>query len=368
MTRQHDPLLKSLARTGYRTALGLKTVSDTLWPTPQDVRVFYGGARSGDVGGPLVKVKRLQEFFPEYRQGYSLVYLLSNAPYLPPFALSVLKHRGIPMVHNQNGVFYPGWFEGDWARENRKMADSYHAADYIFWQSEFCRRCADRFLGDRDGEGEILFNAIDTGRFTPRSRGDEHEGPFVFLLTGKIGRHLAYRIDGCVDALAEVTRAGLEAKLVVAGWVDPEVVSHACRRAEKAGIGENLSFTGAYTQEQAPGIYQSADAYLMTKHNDPCPNTVLEAMSSGLPIVYSHSGGVPELVGPDAGVGVWVEEDFERHHEPESSALADAMLQVAERQPVMSDHARKRAVARFDIEHWIERHSVVFNRLVKERS
>ena len=26
--------------------------------------VYYGGARSGNVGGPLVKLKRLQQFFP----------------------------------------------------------------------------------------------------------------------------------------------------------------------------------------------------------------------------------------------------------------------------------------------------------------
>ena len=37
-------------------------------------------------------------------------------------------------------------------------------------------------------------------------------------------------------------------------------------------------------------------------HNDPCPNTVLEALSCALPVVYSNTGGVPELVGPDCGV------------------------------------------------------------------
>ena len=63
------------------------------------------------------------------------------------------------MVHNQNGVFYPAWYEGDWQRQNEVMAHSYHLADYVFWQSEFCRRTANMFLGKRKGPGEVLYNA-----------------------------------------------------------------------------------------------------------------------------------------------------------------------------------------------------------------
>ena len=60
---------------------------------------------------------------------------------------------------------------------------------------------------------------------------------------------------------------------------------------------ESIRFLGAYNASKAPAIYQAADAYLMMKYNDPCPNTVLEALASGLPVLYSASGGVPELVG-----------------------------------------------------------------------
>ena len=39
----------------------------------------------------------------------------------------------------------------------------------------------------------------------------------------------------------------------------------------------------------------------MLKYKDPCPNSVIEAMSCGLPILYSNSGGLPELVNNGCG-------------------------------------------------------------------
>ena len=86
-------------------ALGAHTLLNLAMPRGEEVRVFYGGARSGDLGGPLVKVKRLKRSFPEHLWKYNLVYVLSNAPYLPDASLRLLKARGVPIVHNQNGVF-----------------------------------------------------------------------------------------------------------------------------------------------------------------------------------------------------------------------------------------------------------------------
>jgi glycosyltransferase involved in cell wall biosynthesis len=367
MTRQADPLRKVLARRGYRAALGLAAVTDMLVPRQRGLAVYYGGAFSGDVGGPLVKVKRLRDYFPEHRWGYNAVYVLSNAPYLPVAALRLLKHRRIPIVHNQNGVFYPAWYDGDWKAKNAEMAAPYHLADYVFWQSEFCRRSADRFLGERTGDGEVLYNAVDTDHFQPAGVPLQPQPrPFTFLITGKLGNHLAYRVTGTIRALADIRRQGLDAQLVVAGWVEGELRAEALTLAEQLDVAPHVQLTGAYTQQQAPDIYRSADAYVMTKHNDPCPNTVLEALACGLPVVYSASGGVPELVGSDGGVGIEAPEVFDRVWWPESRDLGAAMLEVASHREVMSAAARSRAVSLFDIAHWIDRHRSVFVRLAGE--
>lgn len=361
---QAEGSFKPLLRWGYRAAMLLHVLATSVGPRggvgPQ---VFYGGARSGNLGGPLVKVKRLQQFFPQHRYGYNLVYTLSNAPYLPAAALDWLRRRGVPLVLNQNGVFYPGWYGGDWQAQNRLMADAYHRADHVFWQSEFCRRCADQFLGVRKGAGEVLFNAIDIERFIPEETASA--SPFTFLVTGKIGRHLGYRLDSTMGGLAAARAAGLDARLLVAGWVEDKIAAESM--AERHRVTDCVEFRGPYRQEDAPTLYRSADAYVMTKYLDPCPNTVLEAMACGLPVLYSASGGVPELVGPDAGVGLAVTEDWFRVHVPPAEAIAQGMLNVAANAKVMGAAARTRAVEYFDIRNWIQRHREVFEILLRAR-
>ena len=326
--------------------------------------MYYGGARSGDFGGPLVKVTRLQEHFPEARWGYDLVYLLSNAPYLPEYALGILKRRGIPIVHNQNGVFYGAWYAGDWRAQNRRMAQPYQIADWVFYQSEFCRRAADRFLGPRTGPGEVLYNAVDTSRFSPLPARRKAEAPgFGFLVTGVIDRHLYYRLESTIAGLRVACDGGLDARLTVAGRVDAESRTLAEKLGKTLGVSARISFTGPYSQMQAPAVYRAADAYVMTKHNDPCPNAVLEALAVGLPVLYSDSGGVPELVGADAGIPLPCEEDWETPRTPTPEAIGQGMLRIAAGQAAYSAAARSRAVERFDMAHWIGRHRAVFEQL-----
>ena len=63
----------------------------------------------------------------------------------------------------------------------------------------------------------------------------------------------------------------------------------------------------------------ASDIYITFTHKDPCPNTVIEAMACGLPVVYSASGGVPELVGPEGGIGLPAPLDFGKHRIPHGS-------------------------------------------------
>ncbi len=360
-----NPNVKGIIRWGWSFVLGLHALAAIpFFSRKGGIRVFYGGARAGDVGGPLVKVKRLRALFPERFWGYNVVYVLSNAPYLPGFALALLKLRGVPMVHNQNGLFYPGWYTGDWRMQNRRMARTYHQADHVFYQSEFCKRSADQFLGERSGPGEILYNAVDTSVFHPPAKPLEwEEGTCRFLLTGKIDDHLFYRIESSIRGLAHARAKGMAVILEIAGWVAPGAEAHTKALAQELGVGEYVVLTGPYTQEQAPSVYQGAHAYIMTKHNDPCPNTVLEALSTGLPVLYSDSGGVAELVG-DGGIGLECQHSWDEPHVPSTAAIGQGIADIVAGHEGFSAAARRRAVEKFDIRHWERRHSEIFSHLI----
>ncbi len=42
-------------------------------------------------------------------------------------------------------------------------------------------------------------------------------------------------------------------------------------------------------------LFHENDVFLHAAQNDPCPNVVVEAMATGLPVLYNNSGGTPEI-------------------------------------------------------------------------
>jgi glycosyltransferase involved in cell wall biosynthesis len=323
------------------------------------VAVSYGARRLGTHGG-AIKFRELERFFPNRTRGYSVLYLgSSTAPANAERLVARARRRGAAFAWNQDGVAYPGWHGPGWEEANAPKARALHAADHVFFQSEFCRVSSDRFLGERQGPWEVLHNPVDTERFTPGASRSS-SGP-TLLLGGN--QYQRYRLETALETLALLP----DARLLVSGalsW-DPDR-----RRSEADGrelvarlrLGERVELLGPYSQEQAPELVRRADLLLHTKYNDPCPTIVLEAMACGLPVVYSASGGVPELVGEDAGAGVPAPLDWEQDHPPGPAALAEAVRRVADRLDEHRAAARERAL-RFDLRRWVERHRQVFEGL-----
>ena len=79
-------------------------------------RVFFGGSIVGDVGGTLIKVKNLNEYFKNRRLNFNILYVLSNSRYLSKNSLKFVKKSKITIIHNQKGVFYNGWFGNVWEK------------------------------------------------------------------------------------------------------------------------------------------------------------------------------------------------------------------------------------------------------------
>ena len=101
----------------------------------------------------------------------------------------------------------------------------------------------------------------------------------------------------------------------------------------------------------------------MLKYKDPCPNTVIEAMSCGLPVLYSNSGGLPEIVSQDCGIGLRVRDTWKKGDIiPKYSDIADGMLKIYDNHKKFSQNARNLAVKKFDLKFWIERHKLIFKK------
>jgi glycosyltransferase involved in cell wall biosynthesis len=327
-------------------------------------RLSYGRpvpSRRQAAHGGVVKLQALAEAFPP-AAAFNVLYLVSSAlPPAAPLLARLARRSGARVVLNQNGVATPAWPGPGWEESNRPLAAVLRQADHVVYQSGFCRRAADRFLGA--ARGEVLFNPVDSVRFCPGP--PPRPRPLVLLLGGN--QDQLYRVVSALGALASLVRRGVDARLIVTGrlrWTAEAAARvEVERRIAEAGLGDRVELSGPYTQDEAPAVLRRAHLLLHTKHNDPSPGLVGEAMACGLPVVFSRSGGVPELVG-EAGLGVPAYDGFDREDPPDPEALASAVLQVEARLPELSRLARERAVTLFDERAWVLRHGQIFAELL----
>ena len=336
--------------------------------SPNDLRAYFGmdrlPERDGPISGGIVKCLDLAARFPNSPDKANLLYLVSSALPARRELLARAAHRaGGKVVLNQNGVAYPAWAGADWRARNAPNARVHARADCVVYQSEFCRRCAERFLGARSGSSQVLYNPVDTDLFSPRAGFDRRVAAPVLLVAGS--HHDTYRVKTAIDALAIVRRRGIEARLVVAGrlvW-GPDGEAEARQWARAAGVATAAEFLGPYSQAVAPELFRKADALVHLKVQDACPRLVVEAMASGVPPVYSATGGVPELAGEEAGVGIPGQENFEAIHPPSVEAVVDAILCLLANREALARQARARAVRLFSVHDWLEAHQCIFESL-----
>ena len=63
-----------------------------------------------------------------------------------------------------------------------------------------------------------------------------------------------------------------------------------------ARSGRRVQFTGRLETAEIVSLYQSADVVLNPSRADNMPNSILEALACGVPVVSTNVGGVPYLV------------------------------------------------------------------------
>lgn len=323
------------------------------------------GPRSVPHGGSL-KYRYLDKSFPHSGLACNILYVVSVGR---PLAVLVLLRRarrlGIHVVWNQNGAYVPYAFGRDTARKgNALMGKQMRLASYVFYQSQYAKRSCDHFFGACTSPYEILHNAVDTSLFAPSEPG--RRDSLNLLVSGS--HNDSYRLPLALEVIERLMQRKFPARLKIAGRMSPDTEIEIRNRIAQASLMNWVEFLGEYDQNQAPGVYRSADMLLHTQYNDVCPSVVLEAMACGLPVVYSKTGGTPELVGEDAGYGIPSELDWDVPRPPAATALCDAVVHLSGRLAEAGQAARRRAVEKFGMERWIARHEYIFNDLLKNES
>ena len=125
-----------------------------------------------------------------------------------------------------------------------------------------------------------------------------------------------------IDAFAQVRRKLTNTSLQMAG-VGPEEQAVRMRAAE-LDLVDACELRGAYKSSREKNAFmQSLDVFILPTLAEGTPNSIIEAMAHGLPVIASAVGGIPDLVTRESGILV---------PPGDPRALANAMMRLA------SDH------------------------------
>jgi glycosyltransferase involved in cell wall biosynthesis len=326
----------------------------------------FGGMLNGGrlLHGGAVKLIHLRDAFACNEQSFNVLYLVSSAH--PAFAGDLLKRcqrLRIPFVWNQNGVAYPAWAGKDVERYNRPMRRFRAMANFVIYQSAFCRDSAERFLGPCGAASEIIFNPVDLQRFRPTATPLSLE-PLRLLAVGTHG--YAQRVLSAIECARVLTDRGIDCLLTIAGrlgWSGG--VAETRRAIAKLALEKKVTLVASFTQEEAAELYRAHHILLHPKYLDPCPTVVIEALASGLPVVASGSGGLPELVPGSCGELIPAPLTWEKLITPTGEQLAAAVEALLPRLHQVSRAARLHAEASYGGAKWIEKHATIFRRFLE---
>lgn len=164
--------------------------------------------------------------------------------------------------------------------------------------SEMVKGHMKEFYNLSDDQITLVYNGIDTSRFSPVSEGEKLEARKKLGLsaTDTIFSTVAHNfklkgIREVIEALAELKKKRDDFKFVVAGNGKQKKFK---KLAEDLGVSEQVVFLGGVEQPEL--VYQSSDAYLQATWYDPCSLVVLESLAAGLPTVTTKFNGAGEFI------------------------------------------------------------------------
>lgn len=233
---------------------------------------------------------------------------------MTPDAASIIFIRAghslrIPVLYQELGIpFHPPGYESFYKRFTSVLPLCSEIAALSPALAELCRKAA-----PPGKPVSVLPVMTDHVSHAPKTTGDAA----VFGFAGRV--ETIKGVSELTEAFCAARRGADGIKLYVAGAGSK--VSEITDRAAALGAGDGFRHLGVY--EDAGGridFLRKLDVLVLPSHTEGTPNIIVEAMSQGVPVIASAVGGIPDMLGDDAGLLVPV---------GDAAALAAAMLLLA---------------------------------------
>lgn len=313
--------------------------------TDSKLRIGFSLLRGG--GGPTIFMSRLRDELGRRSDVSTTLFFDPTADIL----LMANKVRNIfkkPYVLRLDGIaFDAALTDNELEARNKDIVDGIRQASGIVFQSEFSKQLVSRFIGIPDVPHVIIPNGIDLSQFN--SLGPDKrvslgipEDTFVFVTSAKWRSHK--RLSATISLFEKFRNEYCEnSALIILGDLSTE----ACKKID------GVHYIGHVQPNDLPQWYRTGDVFLFLSWLDNCPNSVLEAMASGVPVLCTNQGGTKELV-LRTGLGIVSEADQEftfkkvRLYEPprpDEAKLFDSLIELHQNRHELKRVANYKAIS-----------------------
>lgn len=218
--------------------------------------------------------------------------------------------------------------------DNKKIVDYVRDNTDIFIAITERAKIALQIEGVPEDRIKTIPVGIDTSRFKPenidyslRERLDLNKDDFVVLFIGRLTKE-----KGVYDLLYAIKLISLDPelrhlKIVIAGS-GPEK-ENMVRLVRELKIDHHVKLIGSFPYEEVPRLYHMANTFILPSipvhfWQEQFGMVLIEAMASGLPVISTESGSIPEVVG-DNGLLIQPNDPLSIYNEIKRLAL-DASL------------------------------------------
>ncbi len=327
------------------------------------------------IGGMVSFRDRLKAVFE--RWGIQVTQELEDFPYQAVLVIGgtrqllglwKARQRGIPVVQRLDGM---NWLHRLPPAPNRPRFSLRHIlraelanlnlalirrrlATAIVYQSQFARQWWEQRYGSTPQPNRVIYNGVDLSLFNPQG---DHQRPSdrlrILMVEGSLGGGYEWGLRIAVRLVEEMRSLQAEwgrlyphgIELMIAGQV-----AEGLRQAWDQAAGNSIRWQGRVAPSEIPYLDRSAHLLYSADVHPACPNSVIEALACGLPVLAFETGSLPELLTTECGRVVPYGGDAWRLEEPDVRALAQAGVELALRQEAFRPAARARAEAVFNIE------------------
>ncbi len=163
-----------------------------------------------------------------------------------------------------------------------------------------------------------------------------------------------------LESLKILKERGINFKAVITGAPVEITEQELYDKIEKLGLTDNVEYSGFVKGDKRFKIYLNSDIFVLPTLRETFPGVILEAMQSGLPVIGTIEGGIPEIIA-DGNTGFLVPKN-------DSLKIADKLEYLIKNPEIareMGLRGRKRFIEKFSFEMMEKKYIELFEEILK---